>query len=280
MIYFLLRLHNIFVYDLKVVLSIFLKKQYQRGKEMQNNSKILSLLSGLIIVLMFAITIPTLCFAKEDSVSQVTNSTELKSANPNSQTYSFTQQPFDAIQLNGAFEMTVQVTHQPRTANVVVTASSDILPYIKVQVKNKTLYIFKRDDWEFHSFKKIKIMVNVDNLESIKINGSSDAHISNIKADNFVAEINGSGDIILQGNVKKLAAEIHGSGDIDAKNLIAEKAKASIYGSGDIIVNTTQKIDINIYGSGTVEYYGNPQEIEQSFSGSGKIKAMGKWHGK
>ena len=237
---------------------------------MQNNSKILLLLSGLIMVLMSVIAMPTLCFAKEGSVSQAANS----------QTYSFTQQPFDAIQLNGAFEMTVQVTHQPRTANVVVTASSDILPYIKVKVKNKTLYISKRDDWEFHSSKKIKIMVNVDNLESIKINGSSDSHINNIKADNFVAEINGSGGIILQGNVKKLAAEIHGSGEIDAKNLVAEKAKASIYGSGDIIVNTTQKIDINIYGSGTVEYYGNPQEIEQSFSGSGKIKAMGKWHGK
>ena len=243
---------------------------------MQNNSKILLLLSGLIMVLMSVIAMPTLCFAKEGSVSQAANLTESKSANPNSQTYSFTQQPFDAIQLNGAFEMTVQVTHQPRTANVVVTASSDILPYIKVKVKNKTLYISKRDDWEFHSSKKIKIMVNADNLESIKTNGSSDSQINNIKADNFVAEINGSGGIILQGNVKKLAAEIHGSGDIDAKNLVAEKAKASIYGSGDIIVNTTQKIDINIYGSGTVEYYGNPQEIEQSFSGLGKIKAMGK----
>jgi hypothetical protein len=246
---------------------------------MQNGSKILSLLSGLILIFISAMSISTLCFAEDGRISSATNITESKSANNSnttSQTYSFTEQPFDAIKLAGAFKVTAQVTHQTHTENVVVTANNNLLPYIKVYVKNKTLYISKGDDWEFHPFKKIKIMVNVDNLESIETNGSSDIHINNIRANDFAAEINGSGNVVLQGNVKKLATKIHGSGKIDAKNLIAEKAKVSIFGSGHIIANATQKIGINIQGSGTVEYYGTPREIEQSFGGSGKIKAMGK----
>jgi len=227
---------------------------------MKNNSKILSL-GKLILIIISAMSISALCFAKDD-------------AKATSQSYSFAKQPFDAIQLNGAFETTVQVTHQSNIADVTITASSNLLPYVKVYVKNKTLYVSKRDDWEPHSFEKIKIMVNTGNLESIKTNGSGNSYINNIKVNNFVAEINGAGNIILQGNSKKLAAKINGSGEIDAKNLITEKAAATIYGSGNIIANATQKIDIKIYGSGKIEYYGNPQDIEQSINGSGKIKAM------
>ncbi|OFW72963.1 MAG: hypothetical protein A2W46_00655 [Alphaproteobacteria bacterium RIFCSPHIGHO2_12_42_13] len=142
-------------------------------------------------------------------------------------------------------------------------------------MKNKTLYISKKDDREFHPFNKIKVTVSVENLKSIKTNGSSNSHINDIKADDFAAEINGSGNIVLQGNAEKLAAEIHGSGEIDAKNLMTKKTNASIYGSGYIIANATQKMDLKIYGSGKIEYYGHPQKIEQAIYGSGKTKDMG-----
>ncbi|EKE09160.1 MAG: hypothetical protein ACD_16C00209G0007 [uncultured bacterium] len=244
---------------------------------MKDSLKISSLLNRLILIIISVISISTLCLAK-DSISSAINTTEPKSANNNnatSQAYSFTEQPFDAIQLNGAFEMTAQVTHQPHTANVIITTSDSLLPYIKVYVKNKTLYISKKDDREFHPFNKIKVTVSVENLKSIKTNGSSNSHINDIKADDFAAEINGSGNIVLQGNAEKLAAEIHGSGEIDAKNLMTKKTNASIYGSGYIIANATQKMDLKIYGSGKIEYYGHPQKIEQAIYGSGKTKDMG-----
>ena len=239
---------------------------------MKNYSKLVSQFSELILVMIF---IPTLCFAKE-SVTNLTESKLVNDSSTVSQSYSFNKQPFDAIKLAGDFDVVAQVVHQPGTANVIVTASNSLLPYVKVYVKNKTLYILKRDswDWESHTSKKTKVQVKVDNLELIQIHGSGDAYVDNIETSKFKAEIHGSGNITLQGNAKKTSLDIHGSGKIKAKNLIAETANVSISGSGHIVTNATQKININLHGSGTVEYYGTPQEIEQSFSGSGKIKAM------
>ena len=215
---------------------------------------------------MFA---PTLCFATNLVKSKLSVNSGIAS-----QSYSFSEQPFDAIRLDGDFDMVAEVVHQPRTAGVVVVANQSQLSHIRAYVKNHTLCISEEDSWGFHPNEGVKIKITVENLKSIQLNGSSDIHINNIKTDEFEAEINGSGRIILQGSTKKASLGINGSGEIKAKNLVAKNAKVAISGSGLIITNATQKLDIDVSGSGTVEYYGRPLDIEQSVSGSGKIKTM------
>lgn len=237
---------------------------------MKNNSK--TLLGSLIIL----IAISTICFASGIPAPKL-----IKNGNTNSQIYSFAKQPFDSIRLAGNIEITAQVTHQPHTENVTIFNQDNSLSHLKIYVKNKILYIIDNtsddDDWDFHfskKLKKTKISVNVSELESIETKRSCNCYIDNIKASNFTAMINGSGKIMLRGIAKNLDMKIHGSGDISAENLMAENTKASINGSGHIITNTKQEINIKINGSGKVDYYGNPQKIEQSINGSGKINKM------
>lgn len=218
---------------------------------MKNNAKILLFLSSIMIA---ALTAP--------SIASGENAT---------QTYSFTKQPFHAIELAGSADMKVQVTHQPKTANATITTDSNLLPHIKVYVHNNTLYIGKRDEMDFYPTKKIKVMVNVENLTSIITRGSGNVQVDNIGTKKFSIAIHGAGNTFLTGEVKDLAINITGSGKINAKKLIAQEVKAVINGSGNILANTAQKINAEINGSGRIEYYGSPTEVKQTIHGSGTI---------
>jgi hypothetical protein len=218
---------------------------------MKANSKMLLVsLTGIMFVVLSAIFTPVSCYAHDDDFVVAGNGKIV------AQNYSVTKQPFSAIYLDlgDAGDMQAQVTHQPHTADAVITTDSNLLSYIKVYIKNETLYIIRKDDVDLKPSNKIKIVVNTENLDSVNTRGEA--------------------NVILQGETKNLTLEMHGSGNINAKKLNAEKVRAIIQGSGDIIANATQKISAEIHGSGKIEYYGNPPQVERVIHGSGKIKAL------
>jgi len=84
-------------------------------------------------------------------------------------------------------------------------------------------------------------------------------------------KISGSGDIKVNGFAKKFNLQLEGAGDVNASNLQAETAKINISGSGDCRVYATDKLYIQISGSGDVQFRGRPHEIKKKITGSGEI---------
>ncbi|MFI5185628.1 MAG: head GIN domain-containing protein [Chitinophagales bacterium] len=107
---------------------------------------------------------------------------------------------------------------------------------------------------------------------SLEVNGSANIKMD-IDAPEIDAETNGSGDIDLKGSVKSWDGEIHGSGNIKAMDLKSENAIIKIYGSGDADVFADAKLDVHVAGSGDVRYRGNAQ-VSSSIAGSGKVKKV------
>lgn len=87
------------------------------------------------------------------------------------------------------------------------------------------------------------------------------------------SEIAGNGNIILSGETKDAEIKIAGSGSYKASDLKAENALVNIAGSGDVTVFASTKLEIHIAGSGNVYYKGNPT-LEQHIAGSGNIKQI------
>lgn len=245
---------------------------------MKTSSKIFLLsLSGLVFTALAIIFVPLICSAKNHRhFADFGDSVITGNENIVTQSYSFDKQPFNAIELGGAADMKVQVTHQPHTEKATITIDSNLLSHLEVYVQNKTLYIGKRGYMDFYPSRRIKIAINVENLKSITTHGSGNSQVGNIKTHEFAVDIRGSGSAVLQGETKNLAIEIHGSGNINTKKLSAKKATVEIHGSGNVTTNASQKISAEIYGSGKIEYYGNPPQIEQAIHGSGTIRAIGR----
>ena len=73
------------------------------------------------------------------------------------------------------------------------------------------------------------------------------------------------------GTIYKYAnIKISGSGDVDMANIKTDYVSTKTSGSGTITVWADKTLDINISGSGNVYYYGNPI-VNTSISGSGRV---------
>lgn len=138
-----------------------------------------------------------------------------------------------------------------------------------------------------------KVIINNINPEqfSLNISGFGVAYIQNgttkllklgvsglgkivahkIAADNVNLNISGAGKSQLSGKTDNLKINISGSGKIAAKQLITQNADVDISGLGKAVINVTNRLNANIAGTGSIDYYGNPKKIQQKLGGTGKI---------
>jgi len=112
----------------------------------------------------------------------------------------------------------------------------------------------------------------VDDLD-LAVSGSGDISIE-IEGDELEMRISGSGSIELAGTADEVEARISGSGRVKAEDLTVNFFDAAISGSGSCYITVKEEIDARISGSGSVYYAGNPDRINSSSSGSGKVKRM------
>lgn len=85
--------------------------------------------------------------------------------------------------------------------------------------------------------------------------------------------IAGSGDVTTQAIAGDMEANIAGSGDILVAS-IAGKLEGNIAGSGNITVNGghARSVEVNVMGSGDVDFRGEAGSVDVSVAGSGDVK--------
>lgn len=114
--------------------------------------------------------------------------------------------------------------------------------------------------------------LNAKELLANKVSITS-AGSSNLQAtakSSLKAEITGTGNLGLYGEVETLNIKISGFGEVNASELKAKEAVLKIAGSGKADLDVSDKLDVEISGSGIVNYLGNPS-VTQAISGFGKV---------
>ncbi len=198
--------------------------------------------------------------------------------------------------------------------SVSVKADKKYLEHLIIEVKNNTLIVKKNKSnsksWGSWGRNKNKITVTVEELNSIKIKGSSDIKAHNIKADemdvqifgsgdveidgtckdldisikgsgdvkakdfsckNVIIGVRGSGDVALTGKCSDLKVDVRGSGDVNARRYKCSTVAVSIRGSGDVTAYASQAVQVDLKGSGDVSIYGSPKKTHKDKKGSGDI---------
>ena len=193
---------------------------------------------------------------------------------------------FSEITSSGDF--IVSVTPGSRYS-VEVTAESNLLPYISTNVDGSTLKIRTTGIHLLRQNEPIEIFITTPALNGLALSGSgiikTGSFISDdfritlsgsgdidtqISAETLKANVSGSGNIFIEGDVLDSELVISGSGKIKSYDLEQNICKAVISGSGDMYVNVSEAIDARISGSGRVNYINYPV-VHTSISGSGKV---------
>jgi hypothetical protein len=196
---------------------------------------------------------------------------------------------FDRIGLGVSADLYLK---QGNTTEVIIEANEEILEKLKTEVTNGKL-IIKFDPWRFSNYPRFKIFITTPVINELgvsgsgdiiaesaiqtdeivlRISGSGEITIDDLKANDLNAGISGSGNINLAGSqsLNILDLSISGSGDFNAAKLATEDFTGRISGSGSCRVHVNSTLKASISGSGKIFYSGNPM-IDASISGSGKV---------
>lgn len=176
---------------------------------------------------------------------------------------------FAKIEANGSTHIVVVYDEE---YSVVVTGYSNLVPMFETKIKGDRLILEYKDTYWNVRNDNVTVEVHTPYLDKVTMNGSGNVNVgSGFDQNNFDANINGSGDIAVSGNVyKELNAYINGSGTFTSEYSEANNVYVKISGSGKAYVQAKDYLHVNISGSGDVYYRGDPV-IDFDISGSGEV---------
>ena len=174
---------------------------------------------------------------------------------------------FNSINLMGSMNVNINTSNE---FNCTITGDDNIIPIVKTKVTNNNLQISTNKNYS--STNELVVNVNVPNYDKASITGSGDMNLINFKNENLSLNIAGSGNITGNGDVQTLTVKINGSGNIMLKDLKSKTTNITINGSGDAIFWASESISAVVNGSGSIKYHGNPTNVNSDVNGSGSIK--------
>lgn len=198
---------------------------------------------------------------------------------------------FDQIALSGSGEVIIT---QGEGESLSVETDDNIMPYIKAEVRDNTLYLGFDRQVNLVSPTRLSFNVRVRDLEAVSVSGSGEVTVDSLESDSLDIDVSGSGEVLIDaltteqvevdiggsgeveiaGETIKQDVSIGGSGKYKAGDLYSEIATISIGGSGEATVWVSESLEADIGGSGDIAYYGQPG-VSSSVGGSGKVESLG-----
>jgi Putative auto-transporter adhesin, head GIN domain len=173
---------------------------------------------------------------------------------------------FSGVDLAGSNNVTIQVGGEQ---SVVVHADDNLLDNVTTEVQAGTLVIANTDSFTTKS--PMSVEITVPTLETLDLSGSGKIAADDIRASGLTATLSGSGTLRASGTADRLVVTLDGSGDAQLEQLVAQDAKAVVNGSGRIVVNATNSLEASVPGTGAIVYSGNPAHVTKTITGTGAI---------
>jgi len=154
---------------------------------------------------------------------------------------------------------------------VHVSGDAQILAHMRVRDGNIELDC----DRGWHDRTPVNITLPGQEFKKFSIHGSSQLVLQNLNQTMVKIDVSGSGSLKADGKVEHADIRVSGSGDADLGQLKTNIATVRISGSGSSDIAPTDEADIHVSGSGDVNLHSNPKRLETHISGSGRIHNIG-----
>ena len=209
---------------------------------------------------------------------------------------------FDKIEVNGNVD--VFLVKGKRLMEASVYADTEIIQSIKTEVSRKTLFIDANNTYNIarrlpfirlnaERTYPVEIVVSVEEIREIRLLGQSNLTAENLRAkkislfmassgilhiDNLAAEVlnvihEGSGNILLKGNIsEEMEVKVSENGSFIADELEVERATLIHQGNGIVHLKPNKWMDARILGNGNIFLHSKPERLIINKQGLGTIK--------
>ena len=175
---------------------------------------------------------------------------------------------FSKVELSGSGELTIE---QTGTESLTISAEENLLPKLTSEVSDDTLVLRSTSNAKIIPTQPIKYSLTVKDLSGLAVSGSGSVTISKLATAALSTNISGSGAVTASGTADQQDLKISGSGRYQAEQLTSKTVKVDMSGSGVASVHASDALDLHMSGSGTLTYTGDPKQVTQQISGSGKV---------
>jgi len=197
------------------------------------------------------------CFGKDGSKDIDTREYELDS--------------FDEIVISDVFLVNISFGDEP---SLKLTIDDNLMDSIGIRIRGDKLRIGFKD--KICPTKRPALDIVVTSLSSLSTSGAVDMVVSKYRGDSLSFELAGAGTLEIDGEVGDFSVNVSGAGEVDARDLIAENVDINMSGAASADIFVTGRLDADVSGVGSVEYWGNPEKRNTQVSGIGSIKRRGK----
>ncbi|MFZ6658527.1 head GIN domain-containing protein [Undibacterium sp. TJN19] len=213
------------------------------------------------------------------------------------------------IVMHGPVDLVVK---QSATPELLIKGDPKLVSRVTTRMEGNTLHIGTRGIFiSFGKSEQTRAELSLPTLEKLQIAGSGDASVKGFRGNKVDLSMNGSGDLIFDGEFQQVTASLHGSGDLNLNLGSSEAIDLNINGSGDsnikgqtklltakltgsgdlnasslksgqVILNSlgsstskvfaSQEVKLKLMGSGDVHISGNPQKRNVERLGSGEVR--------
>lgn len=151
---------------------------------------------------------------------------------------------------------------------VAVSAEDDVLPSVRVQVRDGTLVLARDIDWVdgVRATRPIEFRVSAPSLTSVRVASSGEADVGDLAGDRLALAVSGSGEIrAAKLDARAVTAAVTGAGVVVVSEVRATLLRCSISGSGVVSVGgETERLELDITGAGSLR--GSALRTQQAFA--------------
>lgn len=179
---------------------------------------------------------------------------------------------FNRIKVRGGFEIRINAGAEQKV--LVETVGRD-LKRVETEVRDETLILSFRDRWFSFLYDDPKIVtISLPALRGMEFVGGSDVKVTGIDSENLELIVEGAADITLAGSCGALNFDLNGAGDVRARELLCKSVVFRSDGIADAQIYASESVDVGLNGIGSVEVYGNPENVSKYINGLGSIEIV------
>ncbi|WP_425994454.1 GIN domain-containing protein [Caulobacter sp. DWR1-3-2b1] len=119
---------------------------------------------------------------------------------------------------------------------------------------------------------RLRIVVTAPGVRRFELSGSGDLEIQGFNQSSLSVTIDGSGDVSANGRVDTVEVKTNGSGSAYLEDLKTKDANVAILGSGGVEISPSDKVKIDITGSGDVSLESEATSVVSNVTGSGSVR--------
>lgn len=156
--------------------------------------------------------------------------------------------------------------------SVTVSTKEEHMDRVKTWVEGGTLYIETNEDkkrWSKHF--SADLTVSVKALDALYVEGAIDGELNNITSENFMLDMEGAGNLEINGTCDTVTMEMSGAGNVDADHFKCKNATIEMSGVGNVDAYASESVDVALDGLGNVDVIGGATKISKRVGGFGDV---------